>query len=451
MRRFGLVIPFLAVLLLGPPLSRGALAAGPDSRQQAATIFGILPPVNHSASPVSGSPASGPLAYDGGPVMTTNRVYAIYWIPRGYTVSGNYETLINRFFGDLQTDSGKNANAYAAATQYYQQGPTGVTSYIQNRTTFAGSVLDSDPLPSLDAASCPDAAAPLNGTNGTPSTPASCVTDAQLRQELSSVIRANGWTVDGSSEFLVFTAKNIGSCAPAGVTVGTQLETTPACAFQSFCAYHGAYYDPTLNPNSQVIYADVPYAAETAGLPVTCDAGQYPNNDDADPTINLVSYVQNGTITDPFGTGWWSGSASGGETGDLCSFSFGQLQGSAGAEYTQTINGHHYLLQQEWDNTTNSCAQSETPRLTLTPNIGYPTAPFKVSALFFNAGESVQVSFTGASSLPESLGSATADASGRIERLMTAVPGDAQPETATVAAAGTSGASGSAAFTVPEN
>jgi hypothetical protein len=449
MRRLGFVILALTVILFAPLLSRGAAAAGSGVQPQGATILGIIPPVNLSAPLSTGSAPSGPLSYHGGPVMTTNRVYAIYWIPRGYTVSGNYEYLINRYFGDLQADSGKNTNVYDAATQYYQQGPSGVTSYIQNSTTFAGAVVDSNPLPSLDAANCPDALSPINGTTGTPSTPASCVTDTQLRQEISSVIKANNWTVDSTSEFFVFTAKNIGSCVPAGVSMGTQYETAPVCAFQSFCAYHGAYYDPSVNPNSQIIYADMPYAAQTAGLPVTCDAGQYPNNDDADPAINLISYVHNGTTTDPFGTGW---SSSGSETGDLCYFNFGSLRGPVGAEYNQTINGHHYLLQDEWDNVSNACVQMETPQLVLTPNVGYPTAPVKISGLFFAAGESVQFAFNGASSTtPEVLGTGSADAGGHVARFMTSVPADAQPGTATISGTGgTSGATGRALFTVPQ-
>ena len=36
---------------------------------------------------------SGDLSYHGGPTMRTNTTYAIYWIPSGYSVSANYQSL----------------------------------------------------------------------------------------------------------------------------------------------------------------------------------------------------------------------------------------------------------------------------------------------------------------------------------------------------------------------
>lgn len=459
MRRLGFVILALAIIQFGPMLSRGASASGGTSsgttfHPRIGKILGIIPPVSQNAG-VSTSSPSGTLSYNGGPVMTTNRVYAIYWVPRGYSVSGNYENLINRYFTDISATPGTNSNVYATDTQYYQQ-QNGATSYIQNNTTFAGSVVDSNPLPPLDAANCPDAASPLNGTNGTPSTPTSCVTDTQLQQEISTVIKQQGWQPDSNTEFFMFTAKNIGSCFNAGVSAGPEYETAPLCSFQYYCAYHSSYYDPSVNPNTQIIYANMPYAAETAGLPVTCDEQHYPNNDDADATISIASHEHNESITDPFGTAWWDSNSNdstyGNENGDMCNFNFGTTSGPAGADYNQTINGHHYILQQEWDNVTNGCVQYETPHLVLTPNIGYPTAPFRIQALFFNAGESVPFTFTSqGSSAAEALGTATADASGRIGKLMTSVPTDAQPGTATIAGTGSlGGGSGQAVFTVPE-
>jgi hypothetical protein len=452
MRKLTFIIMTLALAGTGPGLSLGASASDPTFQPRSGAILGIVPTLNRKAT-VSTSSPPGRLYYNGGPVMPTNKVYAIYWVPRGYTVSGNYETLINRYFSDVSADHGKNSNVYVSDTQYYQQ-RNGATTYVQNNSTFEGSVVDSNPLPALDPANCPDVASPLNGTNGTPSTPTSCVTDAQVQQEISNVIKANNLPVDNLTEFFMFTAKNIGSCFPNGVSAGPQYQTAPVCSFQTFCAYHSSYYDPTVNPNSQIIYANMPYAAETAGLPVTCDTGNYPNNDDADPTISIASHEHNESITDPFGTGWWDSnsndSTSGNENGDMCNFNFGTLSGPSGAQYNQTINGHHYLLQQEWDNLTSSCVQSETPAIALTPNIGYPTAPFKIRGLFFQAGEPASFTFTGAgSSGPESVGSATADAAGQLV-FKTSVPTDAQPGTAVIGGSGSlSGAARTATFMVP--
>jgi len=59
------------------------------------------------------------LAYHNGPVMHTNAVYAIYWVPTGFTIQSGYDTLINQFFGDVAADSGKTTNVYYSDTQYY--------------------------------------------------------------------------------------------------------------------------------------------------------------------------------------------------------------------------------------------------------------------------------------------------------------------------------------------
>jgi hypothetical protein len=231
----------------------------------------------------------------------------------------------------------------------------------------------------------------------------------------------------------------------------------------------------------------MPFAFQTRGNPVTCDDRFYPNGngqpDAADPEINVTSHEHNEAITDPFGTGWWDSNPNdadaGEETGDMCAYVWGTLYGTPAPtintpaetvavpgsgiynqQWNQSINGHHYIAQQEWSSSdearTNAagspdgCVSSETPQLTLTPNIGYPTAPFKVTGLFFGANDPVSFSFTSAgSSTPETLASTTADSSGRT-KIMTAVPGDAQPGNAAVSGTGAGGGgSYGASFTVP--
>ena len=142
----------------------------------------------------------------------------------------------------------------------------------------------------------------------------------------------------------------------------------------------------------------------------------------------------------------------------MCAWDFGNLYGPDGAQYSQTINGHHYLMQLEWDNTTNGCPGSDsngnpvshpnydTPEISLTPNSGYGTAPFKISGLFFSVGDKVASTFTDAGAT-SALGSATANASGQFS-LMTKAPAKAKAGTATVTSKGSSG-SATALFTVP--
>ncbi len=280
------------------------------------------------------------------------------------------------------------------------------------------------------------------------------------------MVKAKGWPVNNNTEFFMYTAPNIGTCFPAQLGVGEggvgTTATVPLCSFSYFCAYHSSYYDSTINANSQVIYANMPYDAQTAGNPLTCDVQDYPNGNPSDPEVSTTSHEHNESITDPFGTGWWDSnpndSAAGDENGDMCAYDFGSTSGPANAEWSQTINGHHYLMQSEWDNSTNSCPGSDssgnpsgspnydTPEIFLTPSSGYATAPFKIFGQFFAVGDKAASTFTDAGTT-SALGSATADSSGHFS-LMTKVPGTAKAGTATVTSKGSSG-SATAPFTVP--
>lgn len=463
-----------AVSALAAACLAGAAPATSDSttipfHARIGNILGMVPPVDMANGAVSNNPpASGSLYYNGGPVMTTSKVYAIYWQPSGYAFPAGYETNMNQYFKDLQATSGKNTNTYINGTQYYEQSGTGAPQYVTYHTTFGGSAVDTNPLPPLDPVNCPDTpVAATNGGTSTPSTTAGCVTDQQVQQEISTVIKQHSWPVSNTTEFFMFTAPNIGTCFPAtvGVDTGAGVQTTvtaPLCSFSYFCAYHSAYYDSTINSNSQVIYSNMPYAAQTAGNPLTCDLQSYPNGNPSDPEISVTSHEHNESITDPFGTGWWDSnpndSAYGEENGDMCAWDFGNLYGPDGAQYNQTINGHHYLMQLEWDNSTNGCPGSDangngvpdqpnydTPEVSLSPTSGFPTAPFKVTGQFFSVGDRVTSSFSDAGA-KWTLGAATANASGHTS-LLTKVPRSAKPGTATVTSTGHSG-SASAQFDV---
>ena len=459
-----------AVVLVGAAPATSGSSPSIPFHARIGKIFGMIPPISTAHGAITNSaPASGSLDYNGGPVMTTNTVYAIYWQPSGYHFPTGYANNMNGFFKDLQATNGKNTNVYDVATQYSQQ--TGsTTQYVQDHTTFAGSVTDTHALPPLDPVNCPDT--PVAATNGganPPSTTAGCVTDQQVQQEISAEIKRQHWPTSNTTEFFMFTAPNIGTCFPATVSEsagGAQTTVTaPLCSFSYFCAYHSAYFDSTVNANSQIIYSNMPYAAQTAGNPLTCDLQSYPNHNPSDPEINVTSHEHNESITDPFGTGWWDSnpndSANGEEIGDMCAWDFGNLSGPSGAQYSQTINGHHYLMQTEWDNTTNGCPGSDasgngvashpnydTPEITLTPTVGFATAPFKIQGLFFAVGDTIASTFTGAgSTTAQGLGSSTADATGHTS-LTTKVPATATPGAATVTSTGRSGKA-TATFTVP--
>jgi hypothetical protein len=259
----------------------------------------------------------GQLRYHNGPVEHTNATYAIYWVPPGYAVASGYSTLIDQFFGDVAADSGKTSNVYYTETQYYDG-----SGHVQYSSSFGGSYTDTSPLP---ASGCTDSDTSV------------CLTDAQLQAEIKKDIAAAGWTPSPTKEFFLFTAKGIGSCSGS------------SCAFTDYCAYHSWIG----SGSSVILYANMPYADT---VPSACDVGQHPNGNDADATLNVTSHEHNETITDEQGNAWYD--LLGYEDGDKCAWTFGTVSGPNGAEYNQTINGHHYWLQLEYSNARRGCVQT---------------------------------------------------------------------------------------------
>jgi hypothetical protein len=271
---------------------------------------------SEAAQPAIKAARTSNLTYHNGPVMHTNTVYAIYWIPSGFSVSANYKNLIDGFFQNVATDNGKTTNVYYSDTQY-----TDTTGSVAYNSNFAGSVIDTKAFP---ANGCKLYTGVTN-----------CLSDAQLAAEVQSVVTANGWGQGPSKLFFIFTPKNVGSCS------GT------SCAFTYFCAYHSW----SGSGANVLLYANQPYAMSGGA---GCDSAQHPNGDDADATINVVSHEHNEAITDEQGNAWYD--RSGNENGDKCAWNFGTALGSTGSgQYNQAIGTGKYYIQQEWSNKSSKC------------------------------------------------------------------------------------------------
>jgi hypothetical protein len=264
--------------------------------------------------------------------MHTNQTYAIYWVPSGqstYTVDAKYTFLIDRFLDDVAHDSesDQTSNVYASDTQYYDW-----SGYISYASSFGGSVVDRNPFP---PSGCSD---PYTSV---------CLTDAQIQQEIQRVIAdpvqaAQGWKPGPSALFFMLTARGVGSCFDS---------SSSSCAFTQYCAYHSSFG----SGSTVTLYANIPYADT---VPSACDAGQHPNGDDADATINMISHEHNEAITDPLGNAWFD--RWGQENGDKCAWTFGAADGSPRAKYNQVINEDNYYLQQEWSNLSGGCVLTGT-------------------------------------------------------------------------------------------
>jgi hypothetical protein len=121
------------------------------------------------------------------------------------------------------------------------------------------------------------------------------------------------------------------------------------------------------------VYANMPFPIyKSPIIPYTCGSeaslptNESPNgNTDADVEISPLSHEISEAITDPdVNTGWYD--SSGFENGDECAYEYGATSGAAGALYNQTVNGHHYLTQEEFSNNNfnqgkGGCLQSYIP------------------------------------------------------------------------------------------
>jgi hypothetical protein len=239
----------------GPAL---AILDGPPAGVTEPAAFSAFNPTNH-----------------GGPVQTASTSYAIYWDPKGAVMDKHYATLIDRYL----SDSGRSA-LYAMLTQY-----SGSNGSVTASSTFGGSVVDLDPIPS-----------PLTG--------------AEMISEVENVLGQFTYTAGVNDEFFLI--------LPHG-----------ALPANGYCAYHGGF---SYNGNPMTL-AVIPYA-DAAGCGEPYDF-LTPNKDlVADGGIAEVSVAQVGMITDPLLDAWYD--AANGEISDMCFENFGDTIDAKGGNLVVT-------------------------------------------------------------------------------------------------------------------
>jgi PKD repeat protein len=297
------------------------------------------------------------LSYHGGPVMRTASVTPVFWDPKGLGLSypSGYQAEVDQFLTDLAADSGKQTDFYSVLPQYYET--TGGVSHIQYSVTTGAPIEDTDALPSAAADLC---ATPYVQTTR------SCVQDNGVRAELESLVAKDNLPTGIGHEYVVFFPPGLDSCFNAG---GSEKDTE--CSGTGYCGYHG-----TIAPagaSKEFEYANEPDNGDPqykGGC--TSATGLTP----AAITLSSTSHEISESVTDPeveTTLSWYDehklNKEEYGEVGDICAYEYAQgeaggallsgvLKAPAGNS-NQTINGHAYLLQDEWDNAHSTCSISE--------------------------------------------------------------------------------------------
>ncbi len=352
------------VLLLGLLVSGSVAAtpagatACPSTATHPATrlgsIRGIVRPksvgrcLRTAAAAAPSYPGTPPLVDHGGPVMATpsggNQVVVtpIFWAGAGYSFTASYQNTIDTYLADLASDSGRTTNVFATTWEY-----SGRNGPINYRMTVGTPIIDTAAVPT---AGCAVDSGAIYADNSGYTT---CLDDDQVSSEVDSVVSAQGLTRDYGHLYVLFLPQHVESCFYPGTdTVDAQQCTINASPTSAYCAYHSAF-----NRTGETVYATMPFPIYRSNTGSSCtdeNLGgdgkvQSPTGDvDADVEISPLSHELAEAITDPDGDAWYD--SSGYENGDECAYVYGAVSGPSGGLYNQSVNGHHYLTQEEFSN-----------------------------------------------------------------------------------------------------
>jgi hypothetical protein len=325
----------------------GIVSAAPASGacQAANSASHVLRAIKSAGDTAEGTP---PLIFHGGPVMGTQVtgplvITPIFWDPAGHPMASAYKSVITAYLSDVASASGSTSNVYSILPEYF-----GTDGAIRYDVHVGTPVNDTNPLP---ASGCKVNRKDTAGIYADGSGYNACLDDAQVRAEINNVVAAQRLPSNFSHIYVMYLPKQVEACFNAGTT--TNVKNACTINFQpsaAFCAYHGFAAHGT-------VYANMPFPIYFSGAGFTCGSNvnfpgviETPNgNPDADTVISTTSHEVNESITDPdVSTGWFD--SSGFENGDECNFIYGTTQGAPGQFFNQTINGHHYLTQEEFSN-----------------------------------------------------------------------------------------------------
>jgi hypothetical protein len=257
-------------------------------------------------------------------------------------MSVNYKLILSSYLGSVAEASGQVTNVFSVANEYF-----GTNGKIHYNVRLGIPVFDSDALP---ASGCTVASTDTKNIYADNTGYDACLDDNQLQAEIDAVTSARGLPHTLSHIYVLFLPKHVESCFnPGSTTTAANACTINYQPSAAYCAYHS-------ESASNAIYANMPYPIYNSKVGFTCGTEknfgviESPNgNPDADVEVSPTSHEINEAITDPDTvTGWYD--SSGFENGDECAYIFGQTHGMPGRLFNQSIEGFHFLTQEEFSN-----------------------------------------------------------------------------------------------------
>jgi len=283
----------------------------------------------------------------GGKTPGVLNVTPIFWTPPGATaIPTSYIASEEQFLTDVGASDNQPGNVFSGLQQY----TNGASAHLRLQITTGPAIVTSDPYPTASADKCTHDTGAVYA-NGTPYT--GCVTAQGILDETSHVISTHSLPVDTSHAYVLFTAQGVEGCEGTANGAHSGVCTANKASTVGYCGWHSSTYgSPTL------LFLSMPWPVFNSSTNATCevvDSGynQFPQGTQtaaAQVEDSVLSHELSETITDPTTDGWFA--VDGSEIADLCVGHGGTVTGPAGAGWNQTLNGRHYILQEEFSNAT---------------------------------------------------------------------------------------------------
>ena len=277
-----------------------------------------------SANAATVLPPEPDVTYHGGPLITEQRLVAIYYSPTtiytngprpGTTGPGSRDrSLVGYFMNNVGESDRWNVN-----TMYYElRGRQ--KRYVQNQMEYTAFW--------AAAAGAPN--------------PGDVVSDDDMFSLVEGGFRSGALRYDPTTLYMIFTGPGVnlgGGFAPDNL---------------QYCAWHWAYQ----RRNGQMVQVSaMPYNADFSfahpsndGYVCTVLENRGPNGDfGADAIVDGVVHETEETATDPFITddsGWWD--ENGWETSDKCAYHYGTVKSNGLDIWNLKVGGKPFLAQQQW-------------------------------------------------------------------------------------------------------